>query len=139
MADGRLGIVEGAGRGRNRAVTRHRDQHPESGHIQHCSTIGRLDLSSACPARRKSFREDDMTEQGRNGAVALDLATRRRVIGAASITAQRLAPLRGKLYRSRSPSLCPRQRSTPAPPERVGREASPTENLSRTDRSPLRL
>jgi hypothetical protein len=44
MTDGRLGVVQRTGRGRNRAMTSDRDQHPEPGHIQHCSTIGRLDL-----------------------------------------------------------------------------------------------
>jgi hypothetical protein len=35
VTDRGLGVVQRAGRGGHRAVPRHRDQHPEPGHVQH--------------------------------------------------------------------------------------------------------
>ena len=65
MADGRLGVVESAGCGGNRAMTRNRDQNPESGHIQHCSTIDRLDLSD--PSARWGIGSAERCSCGRPG------------------------------------------------------------------------
>jgi len=67
MADRRLGVIKSTRCGRHRAVPRDRDQHPEPGHIQHCSTIGRLDGSAASPLGGVSVRLAGVGAAGRGG------------------------------------------------------------------------
>jgi hypothetical protein len=67
MTDGWLRVVQRTGGGGNRAVARDRDQHPQPGHIQHCSTIDRVDMSAAGLLDGVSVRLDRVGAPGWGG------------------------------------------------------------------------